>query len=186
MTVNMGPQHPSTHGVLRIVLELDGEVIQSITPTIGYLHTGIEKTAEQKKWQQVIPLVERMDYLGAQSNSLAYALSVEKLLGLEMPKRVNDIRERELLLNINELMAGFRFFPSFIRIGGLREDLPRGFHEAVNAFLERFPAKIDEFEGLLTKNDIFLRRTEGVGVVTVDEAMQWGLVGPIARAAGAD
>ncbi|HET9194798.1 MAG TPA: NADH dehydrogenase (quinone) subunit D [Vicinamibacterales bacterium] len=220
MTVNMGPQHPSTHGVLRLVLELDGEVIQSVIPTIGYLHTGIEKTAEQKKWQQVIPLVERMDYLGAQSNSLAYALAVEKLLGLQMPARVNDIRvliaelqriashliwlgthameigavsmlfyairERELLLNINELIAGFRFFPSYIRIGGLREDLPRGFHESVNAFLERFPAKIDEFEGLLTKNDIFRRRTEGVGVITQDDAMQWGLVGPILRAGGSD
>jgi NADH-quinone oxidoreductase subunit D len=220
MTVNMGPQHPSTHGVLRLVLELDGEVIQSVIPTIGYLHTGIEKTAEQKKWQQVIPLVERMDYLGATSNSLAYALSVEKLLGLEMPQRVKDIRvllaelqriashliwigthameigavsmlfyavrERELLLNINELIAGFRFFPSYFRIGGLREDLPRGFHEAVNAFLDRFPAKIEEFEGLLTKNDIFRRRTLGVGVVTADDAMQWGLVGPIARAAGID
>src|SRR6201988_958411 len=92
MTVNMGPQHPSTHGVLRLVMELDGEVVQSVIPTIGYLHTGIEKTAEQKKWQQVIPLVERMDYLGAQSNSLSYALSVEKLLGLEMPQRVKDIR----------------------------------------------------------------------------------------------
>jgi NADH-quinone oxidoreductase subunit D len=220
MTVNMGPQHPSTHGVLRLVLELDGEVIQSVMPTIGYLHTGIEKTAEQKKWQQVIPLVERMDYLGAQSNSLAYALSVEKLLGLEMPKRVNDIRvliaelqrmashliwlgthameigavsmlfyairERELLLNINELIAGFRFFPSYIRIGGLREDLPRGFHEAVNEFLDRFPTKMDEFERLLTKNDIFRRRTEGVGVVSLENAYQWGLVGPIARAAGSD
>ena len=220
MTVNMGPQHPSTHGVLRLVLELDGEVIQSVIPTIGYLHTGIEKTAEQKKWQQVIPLVERMDYLGAQSNSLAYAMAVEQLLGLEMPARVKDIRvliaelqriashliwlgthgmeigavsmlfyavrERELLLNINELVAGFRFFPSYIRIGGLREDLPRGFHETVNAFLERFPGKIDEFEGLLTKNDIFRRRTEGVGIVTEEDAMQWGLVGPILRAAGSD
>jgi NADH-quinone oxidoreductase subunit D len=220
MTVNMGPQHPSTHGVLRLVLELDGEVIQSVTPTIGYLHTGIEKTAEQKKWQQVIPLVERMDYLGPQSNSLSYALSVEKLLGLEMPQRVKDIRvllaelqriashliwlgthsmeigavsmlfyairERELLMNINELIAGFRFFPSYFRIGGLREDLPRGFHEAVNAFLERFPAKIDEFEGLLTKNDIFNRRTQGVGIIDLEMAKQWGLVGPILRAAGSD
>jgi NADH-quinone oxidoreductase subunit D len=206
--------------VLRLVLELDGEVIQNVMPTIGYLHTGIEKTAEQKKWQQVIPLVERMDYLGAQSNSLAYAMAVEKLLGLEMPKRVQDIRvliaelqrlashliwlgthameigavsmlfyairERELLMNINELIAGFRFFPSYIRIGGLREDLPRGFHEAVNAFLERFPGKIDEFEGLLTKNDIFRRRTEGVGAITQEDAQQWGLVGPIARATGLD
>jgi NADH-quinone oxidoreductase subunit D len=220
MTVNMGPQHPSTHGVLRLVLELDGEVIASVIPTIGYLHTGIEKTAEQKKWQQVIPLVERMDYLGAQSNSLAYALAVEKLLGLEMPQRVNDIRvliaelqriashliwlgthameigavsmlfyairERELLLNINELIAGFRFFPSYFRIGGLREDLPRGFHEAVNAFLDRFPDKIAEFEGLLTKNDIFRRRTQGVGVISQEDAYQWGLVGPIARAGGSD
>src|SRR4026209_430121 len=215
MTVNMGPQHPSTHGVLRLVLELDGEFIKSCMPTIGYLHTGIEKTAEQKKWQQVVPLVVRMAYLVAQSNSLAYVLAVEKLLGLEMPQRVKDIRvliaelqriashlvwigthameigavsmlfyairERELLMNINELIAGFRFFPSYIRVGGLREDLARGFHEAVNAFLDRFPGKIDEFEGLLTKNDMFLRRTEGVGVVTLDEALAWGLVGPIAR-----
>jgi NADH-quinone oxidoreductase subunit D len=220
MTVNMGPQHPSTHGVLRLVLELDGEIIQSVMPTIGYLHTGIEKTAEQKKWQQVVPLVERMDYLAAQSNSLAYVLAVEKLLGLKMPKRVDDIRvllaelqrlashliwlgthameigavsmlfyavrERELLLNINELIAGFRFFPSYFRVGGLREDLPRGFHEAVNAFLDRFPGKIDEFERLLTKNDIFRRRTEGVGAITLDDAFQWGLVGPIARACGTD
>jgi len=220
MTVNMGPQHPSTHGVLRLVLELDGEVIQSVIPTIGYLHTGIEKTAEQKKWQQVIPLVERMDYLAAQSNSLAYALSVEKLLGLEMPQRVKDIRvliaelqriashliwigthgleigavsmlfyavrERELLLNINELIAGFRFFPSYIRIGGLREDLPRGFHAQVQEFLDRFPSKIDEFEGLLTKNDIYRRRTEGVGYITKEHAYAWGLVGPIARAGGSD
>ena len=220
MTVNMGPQHPSTHGVLRLVLELDGEVIQSAIPTIGYLHTGIEKTAEQKKWQQVVPLVERMDYLGAQSNSLAYVLAVEKMLGLEMPQRVKDIRvliaelqrlashliwlgthameigavsmlfyalrERELIMNINELVAGFRFFPSYFRIGGLREDLPRGFHETVNAFLDRFPGKIDEFEGLLTKNDMFRRRTEGVGIITKEDALAWGLLGPIARAGGSD
>jgi len=220
MTVNMGPQHPSTHGVLRLVLELDGEVIQSVIPTVGYLHTGIEKTAEQKKWQQVIPLVERMDYLGAQSNSLSYALSVEKLLGLEMPQRVKDIRvllaelqriashliwigthgleigavsmlfyavrERELLLNINELIAGFRFFPSYIRVGGLREDLPRGLHAQVQEFLDRFPGKIDEFEGLLTENDIYQRRTQGVGVVSKEHAFAWGLVGPIGRAGGSD
>ncbi|MGE0594401.1 MAG: NADH dehydrogenase (quinone) subunit D [Vicinamibacterales bacterium] len=220
MTVNMGPQHPSTHGVLRLVLQLDGEIITGAEPTIGYLHTGIEKTAEQKKWQQVVPLVERMDYLGAQSNSLAYVLSVEKLLGLEMPQRVQDIRvllaelqrlashlvwlgthgmeigavsmlfyalrERELLLNINELIAGFRFFPSYFRVGGLREDLPRGFHEAVGAFLDRFPAKLDEYEGLLTKNDMYLKRTVNVGVLSHDDVMAWGLVGPIARAAGSD
>ncbi len=188
MTVNMGPQHPSTHGVLRLVLELDGETVLSCAPTIGYLHTGIEKTAEQKKWQQVIPLVERMDYLSAQSNSMAFSMSVEKLLGLEVPQRVRDIRvllaelqrinshlvwlgthgmevgavsvmlyafrERELLLNLNELLAGFRLFPSYMRVGGLREDLPRGFHDTVKAFLERMPLKLDEYEDLLTKNQI--------------------------------
>ena len=218
MTVNMGPQHPSTHGVLRLVLELDGEIIQSAMPTIGYLHTGIEKTAEQKKWQQVIPLVERMDYLGAQSNSMAFCLSVERLLGLELPERVRSIRvliaelqrinshlvwlgthgmelgavsvmlycfrERELLLNINEMLAGFRLFPSYMRVGGLREDLPRGFHEAVRAFLDRFPPKLDEYEDLLTKNEIYRERTMRVGVVSGADAIAYGLVGPIARAAG--
>jgi NADH-quinone oxidoreductase subunit D len=220
MTVNMGPQHPSTHGVLRLVLELDGETILSASPTIGYLHTGIEKTCEQKKWQQVIPLVERMDYLSAQSNSMAFCMSVERLLGVDavMPDRVKNIRillaelqrvnshlvwlgthgmevgavsvmlycfrEREILLNINEMIAGFRLFPSYIRVGGLREDLPRGFHDAVRAFLDRMPGKLDEYEDLLTKNEIYLKRTQGVGVVSKEDAVAWSLVGPIARAAG--
>src|SRR3989442_14761248 len=220
MTVNMGPQHPSTHGVLRLVLTLDGETIRSVSPTIGYLHTGIEKTAEQKKWQQVIPLVERMDYLSAQSNSLAFCLSVEKLLGIELPERVRWIRvliaelqrinshlvwlgthgmevgavsvmlycfrERELLLNINELLAGFRMFPGYMRVGGLREDLPRGFHDAGRAFLDRFPGKLDEYEDLLTSNEIYLKRTRGVGVISRADAVAHGLMGPIARAAGVD
>jgi NADH-quinone oxidoreductase subunit D len=220
MTVNMGPQHPSTHGVLRLVLELEGETVVSADTTIGFLHTGIEKTAEQKKWQQVIPLVERMDYLAAQSNSLAFCLSVERLLGIEdkMPQRVSDIRiliaelqriashlvwlgthaleigavsvmmycfrERELLLNINEMLAGFRLFPSYLRIGGLREDLPPGFHDAVTAFLDRFPDKLNEYEDLLTKNQVWLKRTRGVGVLTKQETMEYGLVGPMARGAG--
>jgi len=220
MTVNMGPQHPSTHGVLRLVLELDGETVLSASPTIGYLHTGIEKTIEQKKWQQVIPLVERMDYLSAQSNSTAFCMSVETLLGLEMPQRVRDIRvliaelqrinshlvwlgthgmevgavsvmlycfrERELLLNINEMLAGFRMFPSYVRIGGLREDLPRGFHGAVQAFLDRLLPKLDEYEDLLTKNEIYLKRAKGVGVISKEDAIACGLMGPIARASGVD
>jgi NADH-quinone oxidoreductase subunit D len=220
MTVNMGPQHPSTHGVLRLVLELDGETVVNVSPTIGFLHTGIEKTAEQKKWQQVIPLVERMDYLGPQSNSLAYCLSVEQLLGIEVPERVKAIRvliaelqrlsshlvwfgthameigaitgmlyafrEREILMNLNELLAGFRFFPSYIRVGGLREDIPRGYKEAVSAFLDRFPGKLDEYETLITKNPIWLDRTRGVGHISLAECYQWGLYGPIARAAGGD
>src|SRR6187455_231689 len=199
MTVNMGPQHPSTHGVLRLVLELDGESIVSADPTIGFLHTGIEKTAEQKKWQQIIPLVER-------------------LIGLEMPDRVTYIRvliaelnrlsshlvwlgthgmeigavsvmlycfrEREQLLNLNEMLAGFRLFPSYIRIGGLREDLPRGFHEAVRELLDRMPKKLAEYEDLLTANPIFTHRTQGVGVFSLEQCYQYGLVGPMARAAG--
>jgi NADH-quinone oxidoreductase subunit D len=220
MTVNMGPQHPSTHGVLNLVLELDGETIVTTRPTIGFLHTGIEKTAEQKKWQQIIPLVERMDYLGAQSNSLAFCLSVERLLGIEsqMPDRVTWIRvliaelqrmnshllwlgthgmeigaisvmmycigEREQLLNLNEMLAGFRMFPSYIRVGGLREDLPRGFHEAVTAFLDMFPEKIDGYEKLLTKNDVWLRRTKDVGYLSREDTLAMGLVGPMARAVG--
>src|SRR5438093_8144462 len=218
MTVNMGPQHPRTHGVLRLVLELDGETVLSASPTIGHLHTGIEKTAEQKKWQQVIPLVERMDYLSAQSNSMAFCLSVERLLGIEIPERVRTIRvllaelqrinshlvwlgthgmevgavsvmlycfrERELLLNINELVAGFRMFPSYMRVGGVREDLPRGLHDAVTAFLDRFPPKLDEYEDLLTENEIYRERTRNVGVISKADAIAYGLVGPVGRAAG--
>jgi NADH-quinone oxidoreductase subunit D len=220
MTVNMGPQHPSTHGVLSLVLELDGETIVSLRPTIGFLHTGIEKTAEQKKWQQIVPLVERMDYLGPQSNSLSFCLSVERLLGIEaaMPDRVIWIRvliaelqrlsshlvwlgthgmeigaisvmmycfrEREQLLNVNEMLAGFRMFPSYLRIGGLREDLPRDFKTTVSDFLRRFPGKLDEYEKLLTKNDVWLRRTKGVGKLSKQETIAMGLAGPIARAVG--
>src|SRR5829696_582909 len=207
MTVNMGPQHPSTHGVLRIVLELSGESVVGADTTIGYLHTGIEKTAEQKKWQQVIPLVERMDYLGAQSSSLGFILAVEKLLGIEVPERVQDIRvliaelqrlmshlvwlathaleigavsvmmycfrEREQLLNMNEMLAGFRMFPSYLRIGGLREDLPEGFHYAVRTFLNKFPDKLNEYEDLLTKNQVWLKRTKGVGVLSREDALSY-------------
>ncbi len=220
MTVNMGPQHPSTHGVLRLVLTLDGETVCAASPTIGFLHTGIEKTTEQKKWQQVIPLVERMDYLSAQSNAMAFCLSVETLLGLDLPERVRNIRvllaelqrinshlvwlgthgmevgavsvmlycfrERELLLNLNEMLAGFRLFPTYMRIGGLREDLPRGFHEAVRAFLDRFLPKLVEYEDLLTLNSIYIDRTRGVGAISREAAMAYGLVGPIGRAAGLD
>ncbi len=218
MTVNMGPQHPSTHGVLRLVLELSGETVVNADTTIGFLHTGIEKTAEQKKWQQVIPLVERMDYLGAQSNSLAFCLAVEKLLGIELPERVVNIRvliaelqrlashlvwlgthaleigavsvmmycfrEREQLLNVNEMLAGFRMFPSYLRIGGLREDLPHGFHATVKTWLDRFPDNLREYEDLLTKNQIWIKRTKGVGVLSQEDALSLGLVGPMARASG--
>jgi NADH-quinone oxidoreductase subunit D len=218
MMINMGPQHPSTHGVLRLVLELDGENVVSAATTVGYLHTGIEKTIEQKKFQQVVPLVERMDYLSAHSNSCAFVTAVETLLGIEVPERVRWIRvlllelqrinshlvwlgthgmevgaitvmlytfrERERLLNVNEMLAGFRMFPSYMRVGGLREDLPTGFHEAVGDFLKAFPEKLDEYEDLLTHNEIFIKRTRGVGKLSKEDAVAWGLVGPIARASG--
>ena len=220
MTVNMGPQHPSTHGVLRLVLELDGENIVSAEPTIGFLHTGIEKTAEQKKWQQIVPLVERMDYLGPQSNSLAFCLSVERLLGIEeqIPERVTNIRvliaevqrlsshlvwlathameigavsvmmyafrEREQILNIFEMIAGIRMFPSYLRIGGLREDLPRGFHDVLGPFLDKMPGKIDLYEKMLTKNQVWTKRTVGVAKLSKDDTIAMGLVGPLARAVG--
>ena len=159
-----------------------------------------------------------MDYLSAQSNSMAFCMSAELLLGLDIPERVRNIRvliaelqrinshlvwlgthgmevgavsvmlycfrERELLLNLNEMLAGFRLFPSYMRVGGLREDLPRGFHEAVRAFLDRFGPKLDEYEDLLTKNEIYQRRTQGVGRISASNAVAYGLVGPIARAAG--
>src|SRR5512142_1005899 len=191
MMINMGPQHPSTHGVLRLVLELDGETVVSAATTVGYLHTGIEKTTEQKKYQQVVPLVERMDYLSSHSNSCSFVTTVEKLLAIEVPDRVKWIRvlllelqrinshlvwlathgmelgavtvmlygfrERELILNINELIAGFRMFPSYMRVGGLREDLPSGFHEAVQEFLDRIPGKLQEYEDLLTQNEIYVK-----------------------------
>jgi len=220
LTVNMGPQHPSTHGVLRVVLELDGETVVSADPSIGFLHTGIEKTAEQKKWQQIVPLVERMDYLGPQSNSLAFCLSAERLLGIEdaIPERVQYIRvliaelqrlsshlvwfathamdigavsvmmwafrEREQLLNINEMVAGFRMFPSYMRIGGLREDLPRGYKEVVKAFLDKMPGKIDEYESMLTKNQIWIKRTKEIGYLTKEQTLAFGLAGPMLRAVG--
>jgi len=220
MTVNMGPQHPSTHGVLRLVLELDGENVLSAEPTVGFLHTGIEKTAEQKKWQQIVPLVERMDYLGPQSNSLAYCLSVEKLIGLEMPDRVTWIRvliaelqrisshlvwlgthamdvgavsvmlycfrEREQMLNMNEMLAGFRMFPSYLRIGGLRDELPRGYLDAARDFLAKFPANLDTYHDLLTKNRIWTSRTQNVGLLSRERTLALGLVGPMARAVGID
>jgi NADH-quinone oxidoreductase subunit D len=218
MMINMGPQHPSTHGVLRLVLELDGETVVSAATTVGYLHTGIEKTTEQKKYQQVVPLVERMDYLSSHSNSCSFVTTVEKLLNIEVPERVKWIRvlllelqrinshlvwlgthgmevgavtvmlytfrERELLLNVNEMLAGFRMFPSYMRVGGLREDLPPNFHQVVGEFLANFPAKLDEYEDLLTHNEIFLKRTRGVGKISREDALAWGLVGPIARASG--
>jgi NADH-quinone oxidoreductase subunit D len=220
MTLNMGPQHPSTHGVLRVVLELDGETVITARPDIGFLHTGIEKECEAKTWQQVVPLTDRVDYLANLSNNLCYALAVEKLLGAEsaIPEsvkymrvllceltRINShcvwlgthaldigamtvffycFREREDLLRIFEMFSGQRLMTSYIRPGGLALEPPRGWEKAVRRFIDAFPEKVDQYEDLLDKNPIWLRRTQGVGHVPLDELLDWGVTGPMIRAAG--
>lgn len=218
MVLNMGPQHPSTHGVLRVVLELDGEIVTKARPEIGYLHTGIEKQAEALGWQQVVTLTDRMDYLANLSNNLAYALSVEKLLGIEIPPRaqwmrvllaeltrINShvvwlgthaldlgamtvffycFREREELLRIFEMFSGQRMMTSYIRIGGLALEPPRGWERAVRQFVRGLPAKVDEYEALLKENPIFLKRTRGVAALPLERLLDLGVTGPMIRAAG--
>lgn len=218
MTLNMGPQHPSTHGVLRIILDLDGETIVSAKPDIGFLHTGIEKQAEALTYQQVVTLTDRMDYLSNLANNLAYCLSVEKLLQLEIPPRAQWVRvmltelsrinshlvwlgthcldlgamsmffytfrEREDILRIFEFFSGQRLMTSYIRVGGLALDPPRGWEKMVGQFIRELPAKIDEYEGLLTKNPIFMQRTQGVGYLALERLLALGVTGPMIRAAG--
>jgi len=218
MTINMGPQHPATHGVLRLVLELDGEVIVKVTPHIGHLHRGVEKLAESKTYHQVIPLTDRLDYTNAMGNNLAYVLAVEKLLGIEIPRRaqylrvimaelqriaahliwlgthVLDIgaitpifytfREREEVLRIFEEVAGGRLTPTYLRIGGVSKDLPDGMEEKIRAFVQMFPEHIREYETLLTQNLIWLNRTKEIGVLSKEDAINWGVTGPTLRASG--
>lgn len=218
MTLNMGPQHPSTHGVLRIVIELEGETITRAEPDIGYLHTGIEKQCETRTWQQVTTLTDRVDYLSNLANNLCYALTVEKLLQLEIPERaqflrvmmtefsrinshlvwlgthVLDIgamsmffycfREREELLRILEFFSGQRMMTSYIRVGGVALDAPRGWEKMVRKFVEVFPSRVDEYENLLEKNPIWLNRTKGVGYISVEDMLELGITGPMLRGAG--
>jgi NADH-quinone oxidoreductase subunit D len=214
----MGPQHPSTHGVLRVLLELDGETVVSAKPDIGYLHTGIEKNCEAKTYSQVITLTDRIDYLAPLSNNLAYCMAVEKLLGLEVPKRAQYIRvllteltrigshlvwlgthaidlgamsmflycfrEREEILKIFEFVSGQRMMTSYFRIGGLALEPPPDWLERVQRFIGMFPARIQEYEDLLTHNRIWLGRTQGVGVISADDAIAWGISGPSLRGSG--
>ena len=219
MTLNMGPQHPSTHGVLRVVLELDGETILTAVPDIGFLHTGIEKECEVKTWQQVVTLTDRVDYLANLSNNLVYALAVEKLIGdIEIPRRAQwmrvmmaefsrlnshlvwlgthalDIgamsvffycfREREDILRILEMFSGQRMMTSYIRIGGLALEPPRGWQDRVGKFIRAFPSKVDEYEELLDTNPIWTRRTQGVGIAPLEDLLDLGVTGPMIRAAG--
>jgi len=220
MVLNMGPQHPSTHGVLRLVVEIDGETVVGLAPDIGYLHTGIEKTCEAKFYQQVVPLTDRIDYLCPMTNNLAYCLAVEKLLGLEIPERAQYLRvlfneltriqshlvwlgthamdigaltvflycfrEREQLLRIFEAVSGQRMMTSYVRIGGLSLEPPLDLYDTIRAFLKDFPTKIEQYEGLLQTNPIWMARLKGVGYLSPEDAIALGVTGPPLRASGVD
>ena len=220
MTLSMGPQHPSTHGVLRLELELDGEIVISTKPDIGYLHTGMEKLMEAKKYQSNICITDRMDYLNPMGNNLGYVLAVEKLLQLEIPPRAQCIRvlmcelqriashlvwigthaldvgamsvffyafdEREKILNMFEDVCGGRMTPSYFRVGGMFQDLPAGFDAKVNRFLSEFPSALEAFDTLLTGNRIFRGRLQGVGVLSAEDAISWGITGPSLRGSGVE
>ena len=216
--LSLGPQHPSTHGVLRLVLELDGETVVRSLFDIGYLHTGFEKTFEALTYSQGITLTDRMDYLAPLSNNLGFCLAVEKLLALEIPTKAQWVRvllteltriqshlvwlgthalelgamspflytfrEREEILKIFELVSGQRMMTSYFRIGGLALEPPLHWLKRVGKFMKEFPARLQEYEGLLTRNPIWLRRTVGVGALSGEEALALSLSGPALRASG--
>src|SRR4029078_7833054 len=218
MTISMGPQHPSTHGVLRLELVLDSEMVFKATPDIGYLSTVMEKLFEYKKYQQGIVITDRMDYLNPLANNLAYVMAGEKLLQLEIPERAQTIRvlmcelqrigshlvwlgthaldigamtvffycfrEREKILNLIEAASGGRLTPSYFRIGGLVMDLPAGFENRCKQFLNDFPHAVYEFHTLLTGTQNFPKRTQGVGYISAEDAIDWGLSGPCLRGSG--
>ena len=220
MLLNLGPQHPSTHGVLRVLVELDGELILMADPDIGYLHRGIEKLSENRTYHKCLPLMNRLDYLAGEVNNFGFCLAVEKLLGVEAPKRAQYIRvilaeftriashlfwlgthahdlgamtplfyafrERENIMDLCEMVSGARMFPLYCRIGGLAADLPEGFIPAAWDFVKTFPKRWKDYDTLLTQNRIWQKRTQGVGVMTADEAIDWGWSGPMSRGSGVD
>lgn len=216
--LNMGPQHPSTHGVLRLLLELDGEVVINCIPDVGFLHTGIEKNMEAKTYEKAAVMTDRLDYLNTVGNNLVYCLAIERLVDLDVPPRAQYLRvilvelqriashlvwlgthaldlaamsvflycfrERELILDILEMVGGQRMMATCIRPGGMWRDTPAGFEETVRHFLKIFPARIKEYEDLLTKNPLFMERTKKIGVLSKEDAIRWGVTGPILRASG--
>ncbi|MFQ5398004.1 MAG: NADH dehydrogenase (quinone) subunit D [Anaerolineae bacterium] len=220
MLLSMGPQHPSTHGVLRLLIELDGETVVNLAPDIGFLHTGVEKNMESKTYTKALVMTDRLDYLSPMSNNLGYILAVEKLLGVEATPRAQAIRvilcelarisshlvwlgthaidlaamsvflycfrEREYILDLFEMVAGQRMMVSYFRPGGLWRDLPEDFIPAVRHFLDFFPAKIADYEALLKENPIWLERTKGIGVISAEDAVAWGVTGPSLRGSGVD
>jgi len=218
MLLNMGPQHPSTHGVLRLLLELDGEIVINCIPDIGYLHTGIEKNMEAKTYLKAEVMTDRLDYMNNMGNNLAYVMAVEKLVGLDVPPRAQALRviltelqriashlvwlgtsgldlaamsvflycfrEREIILDIFELVSGQRMMVTYFRPGGVWRDVPVEFEAAVRNFIKIFPKRIDEYEALLTKNPLWLDRMVGIGKLDAATALQHGVTGPMLRASG--
>jgi len=218
MLLNMGPQHPSTHGVLRLLLELDGETVVNCIPDIGFLHTGIEKTAESKSYVKAIPLTDRTDYLAPMSNNLAFCGAVEKLVGVDVPQRAQYLRvilmeltrmnshlvwlgthaldigamsvflycmrEREMILDVYEALSGARMMSSYIRPGGLWRDVPSHFGALVQKILDVFPGRVAEYDKLLKENPLWKERTVGVGRISAEDAIAWGMTGPCLRGSG--
>lgn len=218
IVLNMGPQHPSTHGVLRLMLELDGEMVVNCVPDIGYLHTGIEKNMEAKQYEKAIPMTDRMDYLNPLSNNLVYCLAIEKIIGLDVPPRAQYLRvllaeltrinshlvwlgthaldigamsmflycfrEREKILDIFEMVSGQRMMSTYFRPGGLWRDVPEEFEPAVRDFISYFPARVDDYERLLTDNPLWLDRTQGIGFLSAQDAVALGCTGPTLRGSG--
>jgi NADH-quinone oxidoreductase subunit D len=218
ITINMGPQHPSTHGVLRLVIDLDGETIVDVRPDIGFLHRGTEKLAENRTYHQFIPLTDRLDYVASLSNNFAYCMAVEKFFNVKIPERAEYLRvifaelsrcsshllwlathaldigamtvflycfrERELILDMFEIATGQRMTGSWLRVGGLRDDVPDLFFEKLREFVSIFDERIDIYERLLTKNRIWLKRTVGVGYLSKEDALDYGVSGPIMRGSG--
>ncbi len=218
MSLSMGPSHPSTHGVLRLQMELDGEIVTKADPVVGYLHRGDEKIAENMTYNQFVPYTDRLDYLAPLANNMAYAIAVEKLAKLEVPARCQAIRvitaelarisahmmglgafgidvgawtvflysftEREKLYKLFEELTGARFTTSYSRIGGVSRDIPAGWTDRVNAFCDQFLPILEEILSLLTRNRIFTDRTVGIGVISREDAVNFGLTGPNLRASG--
>jgi NADH-quinone oxidoreductase subunit D len=220
LEVNFGPNHPSTHGVLRLVVELAGERVVGIRAVVGYLHTGFEKNMEQKSWWKAITYPERIDYVSFQNNELVFVLAIEKLLGTEIPPKASwmrtllcelnrihshlvflgtsalelgaismfwyTFRERESILDLSELVGGTRMHTRYFQAGGLAEDIPRGFFPEARKFVEWMPKAVDDYEAILDRNEIWLERTKGIGLLSADDAIALGQSGPVLRASGVD
>jgi NADH-quinone oxidoreductase subunit D len=220
LQVNFGPNHPSMHGVLRLIVDLNGEEVVGLRAVIGYLHTGFEKNMEQKSWWKAITYPERIDYVSFQNNELAFVLAIEKLLGLEVPEKatwmrmllceLNRIhshlvwlgtsglelgvismfwycfRERDLILDLSEMVGGTRMHTRYFQAGGLAEDIPPGFFPECRKFCEWMPKAVDDYEGLVDRNQIWLERTKGIGLLSAEDAIALGQSGPVLRGSGVD